>query len=81
MSENVENIVLEHLKAIRVGQAQITEDVKDLKFRIGKVEQKMVSLERQMVSINETLVYHSAKFDGLEERLARIEKRLDLVEA
>lgn len=67
MAEEVPNLVLEHLRAIR-GSVERTEyDIKDLKFRVGQIEQ--------------TLVHHTLRFDRLETRLDLIEKRLGLVDA
>jgi hypothetical protein len=67
VAEEAPNLVLEHLRAIR-GSVERTEyDIKDMKFRVGQVEQ--------------TLVHHSLRFDRLETRLERIEKRLGLVDA
>lgn len=42
-------------------------DIKDLKFRVGQIEQ--------------TLVHHNSRFDRLETRLEHIEKRRGLVDA
>ena len=42
-------------------------DIKDLKFRVGQIEQ--------------TLAHHSSRFDRVEARLEQIEKRLGLVDA
>lgn len=67
MAEEAPNLVLEHLRAIR-GSVERTEyDIKDLKFRVGQIEQ--------------TLVHHSLRFDRLETRFDLIEKRLGLVDA
>ncbi len=74
MSDNTENLVLEHLKHIRRVVDGIQNDVHDLKFRVGQVE-------RSVASINDTLVHHTGRFDRIEDRLDTIEKRLDLVEA
>jgi hypothetical protein len=67
LAEEPANLVLEHLRAIR-GSVERTEyDIKDLKFRIGQMEQ--------------TLVHHTLRFDRIETRLGLIEKRLGLVDA
>jgi len=42
-------------------------DIKDLKFRVGQIEQ--------------TLAHHSSRFDRIETRFEHIEKRLGLVGA
>lgn len=67
MSNNTENLVLEHLKHIRRTVDVIQNDVRDLKFRIGQVE--------------ETLMHYTRRMDSIDDRLSRLESRLDLVEA
>ncbi len=46
---------------------QMTHDIHDVKFRLSQME--------------ETMLHHGRRFDRLDERLARIENRLNLVEA
>jgi hypothetical protein len=59
VAEEVPNIVLEHLRAIR-GSVERTEyAIKDLKFRVGQIVQ--------------TLVHNTLRFDHLETRLDLIE--------
>jgi hypothetical protein len=67
MAEEPHNLILEHLRAIRGSLERMEHDIKDLKFRVGQIEQ--------------TLVHHSSRFDRIELRLDLIEKRLGLVEA
>lgn len=64
MAEDVPNLVLEHLRAIRGSVERAEYDIKDVKFRVGQIEQ--------------TLVHHSLRFDCLKCRLYLIEKRLRL---
>jgi hypothetical protein len=54
MAEEAPNLVLEHLRAIRGGVERTEYDIKDLKFRVGQIEQ--------------TLVHHSVRFDRVESR-------------
>jgi hypothetical protein len=74
MTQKPDNLVLEHLRYMRAALDEVRDDVKDLKFRVGVVE-------RGMISVQDTLFQHSAQFDRVNARLAKIEKRLDLVEA
>jgi archaellum component FlaC len=67
MSDDIAYHTLEYLKAIRSSQERVENDIKDLKFRVGQIEH--------------TLAHHSNRFDRIEDRLGRIEKRLDLVDA
>jgi septal ring factor EnvC (AmiA/AmiB activator) len=74
MSEITNELMFELLKKIHAGQSRIEHDIKDLKFRMGQVE-------RAIVATQDTLNHHSGRFDRIEDRLERIEKRLDLVDA
>ncbi len=65
MSTN--NVVLEHLRAIRETLDNHTQDLLEIKQRLG-------FLENQYASI-------SNRLDRLDERVSRIEKRLELQDA
>ena len=62
-----ENIALEHLRAIRATLERHSDNLLEIKGRLG-------ILEKQYASI-------STRIDRMDDRVARIEKRLDLVEA
>ena len=67
MAGDPDSLILEHLRVIRGSVERMEHDIKDLKFRVGQIEQ--------------TLVHHNSRFDRIEERLEHIEKRLGLVDA
>ena len=64
---DTDNVVLEHLRAIRATQDRHTEMLLELKGRVGLLEQQFANI--------------SNRVDRMDDRLTRIEKRLDLVEA
>jgi len=66
MSPATENLVLEHLRAIRSTVDRLSDDMQEVKGRLG-------ILETQYASI-------SNRLDRIDERVHRIEKRLDLVD-
>ncbi|MCF6199965.1 MAG: hypothetical protein L3J67_11345 [Hyphomicrobiaceae bacterium] len=80
MNENTENLVLEHLRAIRQSIGNIEQDMADIKFRMSKLENRIAALERGQADIHEILAHQALKQDRQDDRLARIEKRLDLVD-
>jgi len=43
MTENIENIVIEHLRTMRDELASIKEDTREIKERLTKIEEKIVS--------------------------------------
>lgn len=67
MTDETANLVLEHLKRIRVTLDDLREETRELKVRTSNVEAQVVALDHRM--------------DPFDDRLARIERRLDLVEA
>ncbi|MDP9838973.1 putative nucleic acid-binding Zn-ribbon protein [Neorhizobium huautlense] len=66
MSPATENLVLEHLRAIRATQDRHSEDFREVKTRLGFLEQQYASISRRV--------------DRIDERLDRVEKRLGLIE-
>ena len=65
MTEETENLVLEHLRAIRSDISQVKGDVQEIKARMTAVEGRLGIMQQS--------------FDRHDERLARIETRVDLV--
>lgn len=81
MDTEPHNIILDHLRQLRDGQRRIENDLQDIKDRLATTEDHVIGLRRDQTSIYEVLSSHNKRFDRLDERLSRIEKRLDLVEA
>lgn len=73
MTENVENLVLEHLRHIRARVDQIAEDVNLVKHRL-------TSLESQAANIHSDMAIIHLRIDQVDQRMNRIERRLDLVD-
>jgi predicted nucleic acid-binding Zn-ribbon protein len=62
-----DSLILEHLRAIRATQDRQSEDLREIKECLGVLESQYASL--------------SNRLDRLDERVSRIEKRLDLVDS
>lgn len=73
MTDEVQNLVLEHLRAIRADIAKIKDDGQTMKV-------EMVALRQQVSSIQTIQEYDHAEIAAIKVRLDRIERRLDLVE-
>ena len=71
MTDEVGNLVLEQLRHIRRIQDLMREDVADLKLRMSAVETHLGQIQIQVVGLN-------GRMDRFDERLTRIERRLDL---
>jgi len=66
MDEKKDNLVLEHLRHIRGAVDDTREDMREVKSRLGLLEQQYAII--------------SGRLDRLTDRVERIERRLDLVE-
>lgn len=71
MSQQTDNLVLEHLRHIRGRVDSMSLDVVDLKTRIS-------SLEEMQGQVLVLLGAMGKRMDRTDERLARVERRLDL---
>jgi len=78
MTDNVENIVLEHLRHIRGRVDQIAEDITDLKHRMSSLESSMVLVKHEIAHSDETDARQQVTLDKIVERIQRLEKRLEL---
>lgn len=73
-----DNLVLEHLRHIRGGLDALREDVRDVKHRL-------TTLEIQVTNLAATKSSHYAglaiRMDRTDDRLDRIERRLEIIPA
>lgn len=74
MASETDNLVLKHLPDIRGSLDRVEQRFDDLTVRVGRIE-------TNIAQIYVALAEHSVRFDHLETRITRIEKRLDLAEA
>ena len=79
MTENMENLIIEHLRHIRARVDRNAEDMSDLKLRLSNVESAMVHVKREASSGDETDARQQVSLDRLADRIERIERRLDLI--
>ena len=74
MSENAESLVLELLRKIRLEQQEMHIEIQELKARATAVDEHLGGLMMSVAGVN-------APIDRVDERLARIERRLELTDA
>jgi predicted nucleic acid-binding Zn-ribbon protein len=70
MTDEISNLILEHLKAVRADQQIMKNDLRDIKARL-------LSMEIYQAAIHTDSSHTRTRLDELEQRLERIEKRLD----
>lgn len=80
MSDNPENLVLEHLRHIRGRVDQIADDMKEVKLPLLTLESSMSLVRREIIIGDETGARQQAAIDRIVDRLERIERRLELHE-
>lgn len=81
MTENIENLVLEQLRALRADVASVKEDTREIKTRLAVVESGIASLRRDSGDFATSIAAQHLSYDRLAERVERIERRLDLSDA
>jgi archaellum component FlaC len=69
-----DNVVLEHLRHIRGVTDGLRDDMREVKQRLGILENQYANLEIQYASV-------SSRLDRMDGRIERIERRLDLTDA
>jgi hypothetical protein len=73
MNENVENLVLEHLRAIRADMVRLADSMRTMQSEMSAMRQHLAGV----VTLQE---HDHGDIAALKSRVDRIEKRLDLVE-
>lgn len=76
--ENIESLVLEQLRAIRTDIASVKDDTREIKSRLVTVESGIASLRRDGGDFATSIADQHLRYDRINERIERIEKRLEL---
>ena len=80
MSDKIDNLVLEHLKAIRADTGNLSADMRDVKERLTELERGMAIVLSGQADGYGSQVRQQSTIDRLVERIQRIEKRLELAD-
>ncbi|MFO1333448.1 MAG: hypothetical protein U1E95_13490 [Rubrivivax sp.] len=78
MTDNVENLIVEHLKALRSELADVKADTSEIRQRLASHDSSIIALHRNDVHVMEESARQQVTLDKLLERIQRLEKRLDL---
>jgi len=73
VNENVENLLLEHMRAIRA-------DFGSMKEEMSGMRAEMLIVRQHMAGLLGAQVLHDTEIAGIKVRLDRIEKRLELAD-
>ena len=75
---STDNLVIEHLRAIRTEIAAVKSDTTDTRQRVISIETSIVDMRRNVVHVFEDFAHQQLTMDKLLDRVQRIEKRLEL---
>ena len=82
MNDSIENLLLDHLRGLRnqieTLQVETRADFQELKHRLTGVGSGIAGLRRDSLSKQEDVYRQQAAIDRMNERIQRIEKRLEL---
>ncbi|MGF6230744.1 putative nucleic acid-binding Zn-ribbon protein [Inquilinus ginsengisoli] len=78
MNQNVESVILEHLRHIRAQVDSLREVQSEHGRRLLTIESGIASLRREQAGDAETVVNVQAQIDRLREEVQRIKRRLEL---
>jgi hypothetical protein len=81
MAQEPENLTLRMLRSVDSKQDTLMERFQDLTGRIGSIEDQLVGVKAELSGRRTDFVRIEHRMDRLDERLLRIERRLDLIEA
>jgi hypothetical protein len=75
--DNVDNLIIEHLRPIRAEIAAVKDDVRELKTRCTSVEHGQGTILQQLGHIASMLAVQQAGHDRLTDRAERLERRTE----
>ena len=81
MSENIDNLLIEHLRAIRTEIAKVKDDTNEIKMRLTSIDERLTLTEKGIANIHGDLSMLQIRMDKQADRIERIEKRLELTSA
>lgn len=78
MTENVENLLLEHMKRFQASLDRVEREFRDLKTRQNETHSAVLGLRRDQLGDAELAAHLQVQLDSVGDRLGRIERRLEL---
>lgn len=78
MSNNIENLLLEHMKKIQAEQSAARERDQEILSRLSHIESGLARITRDESANYAELVEDRHTVDKLRERIERIERRLEI---
>jgi predicted nucleic acid-binding Zn-ribbon protein len=74
MTDNVENLTLKFMRRLDTRLDRLESDIGDIKLRVTATEEHLASIMMSMAGVN-------SRVDKIDDKLSRVERRLDLTDA
>ena len=78
MTDNIDNLLLEHLKKIQAEQSSACDRDREMMTRLGQIETMIARIGRDNAHAFEEQIEDRHALDALKERVERIERRLEI---
>ncbi len=78
MSDNFDNLVLEHLRALRSGQDRIESELREVAARLTSLEASTAAGQRDSAHNYKEIIRQQSSIDQIKARIDRIERRLEI---
>lgn len=76
--ENVDNIIIEHLCAIRADVGTIRDGVRELKNRVTNLELGQATIMQSLGHQSAVSAQQNVSYDRIVDRIEKIEKKLEI---
>ena len=76
--QNVENLIVEHLRVIRTDVDAIKDDVHEMKSRVAHLEVGQANMMQHLGHNASITAQQQLSYDRIVERIEKIERRLEL---
>ena len=67
MTENIENQIIEHLRAIRGDVANIKPDMREVRMRLTSIDERLTLVEKGVANVHGDLVIVQTRLDRQEK--------------
>ncbi len=78
MTDEIENLMLEHLKRLQIVLDRVERKLDDLIRRVGNLESGQANIIQHLGTLAAADAQQQLSSDGFNQRLERIERRLEL---
>lgn len=80
MKNQPDNIILDHLRAIRASQGRVENELSEIKMRLSSLERGQAKGHAEYAELYGEHARQQSAIDRLSDRLGRIENRLELTD-